>query len=52
MYSLGIIFFELYHPFQTNMERCLEIENLKKNNTLTKDMAKWEKQVFLIYLIS
>ena len=30
MYSLGIVLFELYHPFRTKMERFIEIENVKK----------------------
>ncbi len=47
MYSLGIIFFELYHPFKTNMEKFIEIENLKKG-ILTADMNKWQAQVILV----
>ena len=29
MYSLGVILFELYYPFKTDMERQIEINNLK-----------------------
>lgn len=30
IYSLGIIFFELYKPFSTGMERAEELEALKQ----------------------
>lgn len=29
MYSLGVIFFELWHPFETAMERCIVLSDLK-----------------------
>lgn len=48
MYSLGIILFELYHPFRTKMERYIEIENVKKfvfSNEMTKN---WTKQCDII----
>ena len=44
MYSLGIIFFELFHPFKTYMERVEDIKNLK-DGLMTADMIKFEKQV-------
>jgi translation initiation factor 2-alpha kinase 1 len=47
MYSLGIVFFELYHPFKTQMEKVIEIENLKKG-ILTPDMARWQAEVGLM----
>jgi hypothetical protein len=45
MYSLGIILFELFHPFSTNMEKIIEIENLKKG-ILPNDMKNYQSQVF------
>lgn len=30
IYSLGIVFFELVHPFKTMMERIVTIDNIKK----------------------
>jgi len=36
MYSLGIILFELWHPFDTFMERCVLIENLRSKCALPK----------------
>lgn len=53
MYSIGIIFFELFHPFKTSMERVVDIKNLK-NGIMTADMEKYEKQVsgFILLLIT
>ena len=31
MYSLGIILFELYYPFSTEMERITTLSKLKEN---------------------
>ena len=45
MYSLGIILFELFHPFRTNMEKVVEIDNLKRG-ILPDDLKKWKSQVF------
>ena len=34
LYSLGIIFLEIFKNFKTNMEKVLCIKNIKKNNIL------------------
>ncbi|KAI3804430.1 hypothetical protein L1987_25968 [Smallanthus sonchifolius] len=34
MYSLGIVFFELWHPFSTGMERHVVLSDLKKKGEL------------------
>lgn len=39
IYSLGIIFFELLIPFFTDMERIVELSNLKKS-IFPKDFAE------------
>ena len=41
MYSLGIILFELCFPFKTDMERLIEINNLKTDaNYFNKSCLK------------
>ena len=46
MYSLGIILFELYFPFRTDMERIMNINNLKSKFLLPEEFTKnWKKQV-------
>lgn len=46
MYSLGIILYELYQPFKTDMEKTISIDELKKKQIL-QDYIKihWPKQV-------
>ena len=39
MYSLGVIFFELWHPFATAMERHLVLSDLKQKGDLPKSWA-------------
>lgn len=41
MYSLGVIFFELWHPFSTAMERHLVLSDLKQKGDPPKS---WEEQ--------
>ncbi|KAJ1271678.1 hypothetical protein BS78_06G144600 [Paspalum vaginatum] len=41
MYSLGVIFFELWHPFATAMERHLVLSDLKQKGETPKS---WEEQ--------
>lgn len=38
MYSLGIVFFELWHPFGTAMERQIVLSDLKQKGELP---ARW-----------
>ncbi len=39
MFSLGIVVFELWHPFSTGMERTVLLQDLRENNALP---AAWE----------
>ena len=49
MYSLGIILFELYNPFSTEMEKVINIQNLKETFKFTKEITeKYPQQVFRI----
>jgi eukaryotic translation initiation factor 2-alpha kinase 4 len=41
MYSLGVIFFELWHPFATAMERHLVLSDLKQKGD---PPISWAKQ--------
>lgn len=45
MYSLGLILFELYHPFQTEMERIDSIQEVRKRSIPAAFEHKWTKQV-------
>ncbi|KAL8263633.1 hypothetical protein R6Q59_021763 [Mikania micrantha] len=52
MYSLGIIFLELWHPFSTGMERHLILSELKKNGELPSDwVAEFPEQAALLRLM-
>ncbi|KAI0496268.1 hypothetical protein KFK09_022582 [Dendrobium nobile] len=45
MYSLGVVFFELWHPFATVMERHIILSDLKLKGVLPKPwVAKFPKQ--------
>ncbi|KAG2220548.1 hypothetical protein INT45_004154 [Circinella minor] len=48
IYSLGIIFFELYKPFSTAMERASEIEHLKNGVFPDGFVEKYPKESALI----
>ena len=37
MYSLGVVFFELWHPFSTAMERHIVLSDLKQKGELPSD---------------
>ncbi|XP_042485787.1 eIF-2-alpha kinase GCN2 isoform X2 [Macadamia integrifolia] len=41
MYSLGVVFFELWHPFGTAMERHIVLSDLKQNGALP---STWEAE--------
>lgn len=41
MYSLGIVVFEMWHPFETGMERILTLKDLKENGKLP---SKWKQE--------
>lgn len=46
MYSLGIILLELFCPFKTDMERMINVKDVKQTGMFPKSMRKWKKQVF------
>ena len=49
MYSLGIVFFELWHPFGTAMERHLVLSDLKQKGELpTTWVAEFPEQASLL----
>ncbi|KAI8367595.1 kinase-like domain-containing protein [Radiomyces spectabilis] len=48
IYSLGIIFFELYQPFSTAMERANALENLKRGVFPNGFVEKYPKESALI----
>lgn len=46
IFSLGIVLFELYCPFSTDMERILKIQDVKSSLTFPSDMLeKYPQQV-------
>lgn len=46
IYSAGIIVFELYCPFSTEMERYNCIKDLRKNKTIPRTLlVRWSDQV-------
>lgn len=49
MYSLGVIFFELWHPFGTAMERHVVLSDLKQKGLLPPSwVAKFPRQLALL----
>ncbi|KAK9059086.1 hypothetical protein SSX86_021705 [Deinandra increscens subsp. villosa] len=49
MYSLGIVFLELWHPFSTGMERHIVLSDLKKKGELPSDwVAEFPEQAALL----
>lgn len=49
MYSLGIVFFELWHPFGTAMERHLVLSDLKQKGELpTAWVTEFSEQASLL----
>lgn len=49
MYSLGIVFFELWHPFGTAMERQIVLSDLKQKRELPPSwVAKFSEQESLL----
>lgn len=49
MYSLGIVFFELWHPFGTAMERQIVLSDLKQKGELPPSwVAKFSEQEALL----
>ncbi|RAL44016.1 hypothetical protein DM860_014153 [Cuscuta australis] len=47
IYSLGIIWFEIFSDFESISERYREIQNLKMN---TKDAAGWSKNLWSLLM--
>ncbi|KAJ2559337.1 hypothetical protein EV175_000391 [Coemansia sp. RSA 1933] len=48
IYSLGIIFFELYYPFSTAMERIAVIRDLRRGVFPPQFLQMWPKEAALI----
>lgn len=49
MYSLGVVFFELWHPFQTAMERHHILSDLKQKGELPSAwVAEFPEQASLL----
>lgn len=52
MYSLGVVFFELWHPFDTAMERHIVLSNLKQNGEPPSAwVADYPEQASLLRLL-
>ncbi|KAJ2803226.1 hypothetical protein H4R21_002115 [Coemansia helicoidea] len=52
IYSLGIIFFELYYPFSTAMERAAVIKDLRRGVFPAKFLQAWPKEAaFILHLM-
>ena len=53
IYSLGIIFLELYFTFKTRMERAEILQNLRKNHILpTSFVSQYPKEASVILLLT
>lgn len=49
MYSLGIVFLELWHPFSTGMERHIVLSDLKKKGEIPLDwVSEFPEQASLL----
>ena len=49
MYSLGVVFFELWHPFGTAMERGIVLNDLKQKGELPSSwVAEFPEQASLL----
>lgn len=49
MYSLGIVFLEIWHPFSTGMERHIVLSDLKKKGELPLDwITEFPEQASLL----
>ena len=49
MYSLGLILFELYQPFHTEMERLSSLNEARKGILPAAFCDKWPSQVCLLH---
>ena len=45
MFSLGIVLFEMFHPFETAMERAHLLSDLKQNGVVPDAWAQANPQV-------
>ncbi|CAO3563154.1 unnamed protein product [Mortierella alpina] len=53
IYSLGIIFFELYHPFSTLMERHAVLRTLRTGELPPDFVSRWPKEAaFVLWLMA
>ncbi|KAJ9081659.1 hypothetical protein DSO57_1012327 [Entomophthora muscae] len=49
IYSLGIIFFELFFPFSTGMERAKVLKDLRRGVLPEDFVTKWPKEVSIVF---
>ncbi|KAF9977017.1 hypothetical protein BGZ73_007225 [Actinomortierella ambigua] len=53
IYSLGIIFFELYYPFSTLMERHAVLRTLRNGELPAEFVSRWPKEAaFVLWLMA
>eukprot|EP00210_Caulerpa_lentillifera_P004699 g4483.t1 len=54
MYSLGIVLFEIWHPFATLMERILTLKELKEKGTFPMDWQRSNPEIakLVLWLLS
>lgn len=45
MYSVGLVMFELYQPFSTEMERIHDLMDLRRGNIPPEFGSQWPVQV-------
>ena len=45
MYSVGILLYELYQPFLTEMERRIALNDLRSNSLPTEFVEQWPSEV-------
>ncbi len=45
LYSLGVVAFELWHPFATGMERGVRLRELQEDGALPPEWASQHQQV-------
>ena len=52
MFSLGIVLFEMFHPFETAMERAHLLSDLKQNGVVPDAWAQANPQVKTLCIAS
>ncbi|KAJ1678136.1 hypothetical protein EV182_004697, partial [Spiromyces aspiralis] len=52
IYSLGIIFFELYYPFATQMERTIVLKELREGRLPNEFVTQWPKEAAFVLMLT